>query len=179
MNILLVEDDSTFRTRLAQSLREREHVVLEAGTFEETEVILREHQPSHALVDLRLGKDSGLDIISLLTKYAATCHTVVLTGFGSVPTTLEAIRRGAANFLQKPASLDAVLKALSEDIREAHSDSENRAQAAPLPVPSLDEIERDHLERVLKDCDGNVSRSAKMLGIHRRVLQRKLRKLFP
>ena len=166
--ILIVDDDLAFRTRLSKAFRDRDYTVIEAGTGAEVQAQLAEHMPTHAVLDLRLMSESGLDLLPELI--AAQIRVVILTGYGSVATTLEAIRLGAANYIAKPTSFAAIESALFGP--NLISTGKNEA----LPVPSLDDVAWEHIQRVLQDCDGNITKAAKKLGLHRQALQRKLRR---
>ena len=165
--LLLVEDDETFRGRLARAFRERGLTVVEAGTAEEAIDAARVDPPELAVVDLRLPQASGLDVVRELLALDPATAVVVLTGYGSIATALEAMRLGARHYLTKPADADQVLAAL---------DGPPSAQQPLHDVPSLARVEWEHIQRVLQDCDGNVSQAARLLGLHRRSLQRKLAK---
>jgi len=125
--------------------------------------------PECAIVDLRMPRSSGLSVVRRLYALDATTRIVVLTGYGSIATALDAVRSGATHYLTKPADIDEVLAAFDRD--------DGPAQVLPATtVPSLDRVQWEHIERVLADCEGNVTRAARLLGIHRRSLQRKLAK---
>jgi len=170
-SLLVVEDDGVFRERLARALQARGFEVGEVGSLAELRVAVAEEPPEFAVVDLRLPDGSGLEAVKLLIEAEASTRIVVLTGYGSIATALEAIRLGASHYLTKPATADDVTAGFA------------RADA-PLPVgspedvPSLARVEWEHINRVLTDCGGNVSQAARLLGLHRRSLQRKLAK-FP
>ena len=165
--VLLVEDDDTFRSRLARAFRDRGFLVTEASSVDTALAAARDDTPELAVVDLRLPRGSGLDVVRELVALDPTTAVVVLTGYGSIATALEAVRLGARRYLAKPADADQILSAL-----DGVSPS-----APPLPdVPSLARVEWEHIQRVLHDCDGNISQAARLLGIHRRSLQRKLSK---
>jgi two-component system response regulator RegA len=167
---LVVEDDDVLRGRLARAFRERGFEVHEAETVAAAEREVLAAPPDCALVDLRLKDASGLDVVRALVAARPDVSVVVLTGYGSIATALEAIRLGARHYLTKPADVDEILSALARE----------RSGAVPPPsgVPTLARVEWEHINRVLADCDGNVSQAARALGIHRRSLQRKLAK-FP
>ncbi len=167
--LLLVEDDETFRTRLARALRDRGLVVFEAGTAEAAIAQARVDTPELAVVDLRLPHASGLDVVRELVALDPTTAVVVLTGYGSIATALEAMRLGARHYLAKPAHADQILAALEGGAAPASASSLD-------DVPSLARVEWEHIQRVLHDCDGNISQAARLLGLHRRSLQRKLLK---
>jgi two-component system response regulator RegA len=164
--LLLVDDDEPFRSRLARALRARGHEIAEADSLAEAAAVARDRRPARALIDLRLGDGSGLDALDLLRREVPGIVCIVLTGYGSIATAVEAVRRGAFDYLTKPVDADDVLRAF------AASGEEDEETAAS--VPSLHRVEWEHIQRVLSDCGGNVSRAARLLGLHRRTLQRKL-----
>jgi two-component system response regulator RegA len=170
--LLLVDDDEVFRTRLARAFRERGYAVLETGDIAETRAVLADHASSFAVVDLRLPAGSGLDVVRAIKRAHPECVVVVLTGYGSIATALEAVRLGAAHYLSKPATVDDILAGFMR----AADPSEQPAVSAAHRAPSLARVEWEHINRVLSDCGGNVSEAARRLGMHRRSLQRKLAK---
>jgi two-component system, response regulator RegA len=173
-SLLIVEDDDVFRQRLAQAFRDREFDVREARDAEEALAAAREDTPEYVVVDLRMPGRSGLDVVRELKALDAATRIVVLTGYGSIATALEAMRLGAHHYLTKPADVDAILAAF-----ERGTDAEPAPPAdVPMETPSLARVEWEHINRVLMDCGGNVSQAARALGLHRRSLQRKLSK-FP
>jgi two-component system response regulator RegA len=165
--LLLVEDDTTLRERLAVAFARRGYAVTSAGTVAEALGAARADPPELAVVDLKLPDGSGLDVVRALRALDGATRVVVLTGYGSIATAVEAVRLGAADYVPKPATADAVLAAL-------HRGEETGAP--PLTVPSLARVEWEHIQRVMDQCKGNVSHAAELLGIHRRSLQRKLAK---
>lgn len=170
--VLVVDDDEVYRSRLMRALAERGFEVRGAGDAEEALASARQDSPEFAVVDLRMPGRSGLDVVQELASIDPTTKTVVLTGYGSIATALEAVRLGALHYLTKPADADEVLAAFGRGKRE-----EPKADAAPRrQVPSLARVEWEHINRVLVDCGGNISEAARLLGIHRRSLQRKLSK---
>jgi two-component system, response regulator RegA len=167
-SVFVVEDDERFRERLARALASRGCDVRAFGSAEEALAAAAEESPELAVVDLKLPGASGLDVVRGLHAVDPTTRIIVLTGYGSIATALESVRLGAVNYLTKPVDADQVLAAFEG--REISSD------ARPVEVPSLARVEWEHIQRVLADCDGNVSQAARLLGIHRRSLQRKLSK---
>ncbi len=167
--MLLVDDDRPFRQRLAQALRARGLEVREADGPGEAARLAYQEPPEYAVVDLRMPEGSGLDLVSALLRIEPTLKVLVLTGYGSIATAVEAVKRGAVHYLTKPAHADEVLQALGLG-------PPGGPEAAPGPVPSLLQVEWEHLQRVLQDCDGNISAAARALGLHRRSLQRKLQR---
>ena len=147
--------------------------MLEADSVEAgRELLAGEAIPSFGIFDLKLPDGSGLDLVSGLSARNPQARSVVLTGWGSIPTALEAVRRGAIDFLAKPIEIGDLLRALGEAPAVEATPGEPE-------VPSLDRVEWEHIQRVLASCDGNVSQAARLLGLHRRSLQRKLGKRPP
>jgi two-component system response regulator RegA len=168
--LLIVEDDDILRARLARAFRDRGFAVREAADVASATRAIRSELPSHALVDLRLPDASGLEVVRALAASNPLPAVVVLTGYGSIATALEAVRLGARHYLTKPADVDEIVSAFDREASDV--------PASPTSVPSLARVEWEHINRVLADCGGNVSEAARVLGIHRRSLQRKLAK-FP
>lgn len=169
-SLLIVEDDAILRGRLARAFRERGFEVREAADGDAALQLAQADPPEHAVVDLRMPGRSGLEVVQALKEADPSTVIVVLTGYGSIATALEAVRLGATHYLTKPADADDILAAFA------------RASSSPPPPhdepspPSLARVEWEHINRVLADCGGNVSQAARLLGIHRRSLQRKLSK---
>lgn len=164
--LLIVDDDALFRTRLARAFEDRGYDVTGVASAAEALAAAQRDSPELALVDLRLGADSGLDLVPALKAIDATTTVVVLTGYGSIATAVESMKRGAATYLTKPVDADQIAAAFDGGARPPAADT----------VPTLARVEWEHIHRVLADCDGNVSQAARLLGIHRRSLQRKLAK---
>ena len=167
MTIALVDDDQVFRETLARSLRRRGHETLAADGPMALE-LCRDFQPDAILLDLKMPGDNGLILASKLKAVLPETKIIMLTGYGSIATAMEAVKTGVAGYLTKPADTDQIEAAL-----------EGRAPAAEVDVPSLDRVEWEHLQRILVDCDNNISQAARLLGIDRRSLQRKLAKYPP
>jgi two-component system response regulator RegA len=165
--LLVVDDDERFRTRLVKAFRDRGFDADGAANAAEAVAAARADSPELAVVDLKLADGSGLDVVRALKAIDATTTLVVLTGYGSIATAVESLRLGATHYLTKPADADQIVAAFG-----------GTAVAGPTAavVPTLARVEWEHIHRVLTDCDGNVSRAARLLGIHRRSLQRKLSK---
>jgi two-component system response regulator RegA len=175
-SILVVDDDDTLRSRLATAFRQRGYEASEASSLEQARNAAAHDSPEYAVVDLRLGAESGLEVVRALKAIDAETKVVVLTGYGSIATAMEAVRLGATGYITKPADVDDVLAALTK------SDTADGAAVAPAhgyAAPSLARAEWEHINRVLADCDGNISEAARRLKIHRRSLQRKLQKRPP
>ncbi|MDP2321243.1 MAG: response regulator [Acidobacteriota bacterium] len=169
-SVLLVEDDERFRERLGRALTARGCEVRAVASVDEAMAAARSESPELAVVDLKLPVGSGLDVVRGLHAIDPTTRIVVLTGYGSIATALESVKLGATHYLTKPVDADQVLAAFEgRDVTQ---------EPPTVGVPSLARVEWEHIQRVLNDCDGNVSQAARLLGIHRRSLQRKLSK-FP
>ena len=173
-SLLIVDDDATLRDRLARTFTRRGFDCRIAGDGDEALTLAAEESPEMALVDLRMPGRSGLEVVRELLAVDPSTRVVVLTGYGSIATAVEAMRLGACNYVSKPADADDILTAFE------------RAEAPPLSAaneafeaPSLARAEWEHINRVLADCGGNISQAARALGIHRRSLQRKLQKYPP
>jgi two-component system response regulator RegA len=174
-SILLVDDDRVFLDRMARAFRERGYEVRTASDVDGALDAVGTDSPELAVVDLRMPGRSGLDLVRELKALDAATKIVVLTGYGSIPTAVQAMQLGAASYLSKPADVDDVLLAL----KRAGGDEPAAPAASDLAVVSLARAEWEHIQRVLGDCGGNVSEAARRLGIHRRSLQRKLQKHPP
>jgi two-component system, response regulator RegA len=172
---LIVDDDEVFRTRLVRALEGRGFEARGAADHESALALARADSPEFAVVDLRLPDKSGLDVVRDLKALDETTAIVVLTGYGSIATAIESLRLGAVHYLSKPVDLDQILAPFAIDATAAAHTSD---AAPPVEVPSLARVEWEHINRVLTDCDGNISQAARLLGLHRRSLQRKLSK-FP
>ena len=170
-SILLVDDDVAFRKRLAKALSDRGYDVRSAADYDEAIASARDDSPQFAVVDLKMPGRSGLEVVRDLKGIDATTKIVVLTGYGSIATAVDAVKLGATHYLPKPADADEILAALMRD--------EAEAKAQEFPAPSLARAEWEHIQRVLSDAGGNVSEAARRLGMHRRSLQLKLRKNPP
>ena len=173
-NLVLVEDDEGLRETLALEFGDRGYRVHQAGSLEALEALLAGGmRPRFAVVDLRIGVDSGLDVVHSIVEAAPDCRAVILTGYGSLPTAVEAVKRGAVNYLAKPVTIERLERALWTD------EPDPKEVAVPDQRESLARHEREYIEYVLLQCEGNISKAARWLGIHRQSLQRKLRKFRP
>lgn len=164
--LLIVDDDVPFRTRLVRAFRDRGFDVSDAGSVDEALALAHLDTPELALVDLRLPGKSGLELVKALRELDAATSIVVLTGYGSIATAVDSVKLGATSYLTKPVDADQIVAAFDGTASTEH---------AP-PAQPLARIEWEHIQRVLSDCDGNLSQAARVLGIHRRSLQRKLLK---
>lgn len=168
IDFLIIEDDKLFRDRLRQALTQRGMQVQCAESGPEALHVLDGHLPARILLDLKMPGTNGLELLPELRARAENAKIVILTGFGSIAAAESALKLGATSFLSKPCGLDRIL--------EAFADSPQRAISTELHVPSLAQVEWEHIQRVLSDMDGNVSRTARALGLDRRSLQRRLAK---
>jgi two-component system response regulator RegA len=168
--ILVVDDDDVFRGRLVRALAERGFEARGAEGATSALALASGDTPELAVVDLRMPDGSGLDVVRELHAMDPATKIVVLTGYGSIATALEAVRLGATHYLTKPADVDEILRAFEHEKRAPEG------SAAIDLAPSLARAEWEHIQRVLTDCGGNVSQAARVLGVHRRSLQRKLSK---
>jgi len=173
---LVVDDDDVFRTQLRRALEKRHWTVYEASDGDRAAQLAESQTPDLAIVDLRLPGMPGLEIVQRLRGLSETTTIIVLTGYGSIPVALSAVRVGADDLLTKPADADQIMAAYRKIVREL-GDAEPDLKEPE--TPSLARVEWEHINRVLDDCNGNISQAAKLLGLHRRSLQRKLSKYPP
>lgn len=167
--LLLVDDDVIFCDVLARALEKRGYSVVIAHNVEDGLTRTADFTPTHAVVDLKMPGASGLELIPGLCDLYQNIHIIVLTGYASITTAVEAIKLGAVHYLTKPTDADQIVAAF---LRET-GDPNIRISDKPIP---LDRLEWEHLQKVLTDCDGNISAAARTLGMYRRTLQRKLQK---
>jgi two-component system response regulator RegA len=167
--LIIVDDDETFCAVLKQALEKRNYDVVTATNIADALVVAQKHQPDYAVVDLRIGHESGLELVHQLILLNADTHIVMLTGFSSVATAVEAIKLGATYYLTKPADVDEIIAALEK------SKGDSSVAISDRPV-SVKRLEWEHLQKVLIEHDGNISAAARALNMHRRTLQRKLEK---
>ena len=168
-NLLLVDDDELFCRVLASALEKRGFAVQVAHCVADAIALIGDAAPEYAVVDLSMPGDSGLVLVERLHELDEHTRIVVLTGYASVATAVEAIKLGATHYLAKPADADEVVAALN---REA---GDSAAEVKDQPM-STKRLEWEHIQKVLMECDGNISETARRLGMHRRTLQRKLAK---
>jgi two-component system response regulator RegA len=172
-SILVVDDDDVFRERLVGALARRGHEVRGAREPAEALALARADSPEWAVVDLRMaGPLDGLELVRGLVATDPATVVVVLTGYGSIATAVEAMRLGARGYLAKPVDVDRILVELEGKTDPVAASDDD----ALRHVPSLARVEWEHIQRVLADAHGNISQAARMLGVHRRSLQRKLSK---
>ncbi len=173
-SMLLVDDDDVFVARLGRAFRDRGYDVRIARDYDSALALAREESPELAVVDMRMPGRSGLELVRDLLAIDGSTRIVVLTGYGSIATAVEAIRLGASDYLPKPADVDDILAKLQRG-----GVDEKKPMPSDFHAPSLARTEWEHINRVLADCGGNVSEAARRLGIHRRSLQRKLQRYPP
>lgn len=172
-SILLVDDDDVLRGQLERAFKRRGYEVRAASGRDEALELARPDSPELAVLDLRMPDGSGLELLRDLLQLDPTTRAVILTGYGSIATAVEAIKLGAVNYVPKPAGIDDILAAFER------SDTPLEPATRDFDPPSLARAEWEHMQRVLSDCGGNVSEAARRLGMHRRSLQRKLQKYPP
>jgi two-component system, response regulator RegA len=171
-SVLLIDDDEVFVRVLARALAARGFEVRTAGNRTDALAAAREQEPDHAVLDLKLGDENGLALIPELLEIQPDLRILLLTGYASIATAVEAIKRGATDYLAKPVDADQVVQAL----RAGGDAGEGATPATAFAAPPLKRLEWEHIQRVLAECDGNISEAARRLGLHRRTLQRKLAK---
>lgn len=167
--LLLVDDDEAFRKVLARALERRDFAVTTAPDVSEALAIAQAQPPEYAVVDLKMPGDSGLVLIERLIELDPNTRIVMLTGYASIATAIEAIKLGATHYLAKPVDADQVVAALNK----TEGDASLPISDSPL---SVDRLEWEHIQRVLAEHEGNISATARALKMHRRTLQRKLGK---
>jgi two-component system, response regulator RegA len=167
--LLLVDDDETYCRVLKAALEKRNYEVLVANDVKGGIALAEQYLPEYAVIDLRIGHESGLELVKKLISLDDNTACVMLTGFASIATAVEAIKLGAVHYLTKPANADEILGALHKN----EGDSTVSINENPLSVKRL---EWEHLQKILMQHDGNISAAARALSMHRRTLQRKLEK---
>lgn len=167
--VLVVEDDEVYRNALMRALRREGYTPIEADGVDAADRAIAAAPPDFAVIDLALGDGSGIDVVHILADAAPECRSILLTAHGTIPAAVEAMRAGALDFRTKPISTAELVEALRRSVSHPRS---------VLP-DTLDAAERQHIQRTLDACEGNISEAARRLGLHRRTLQRKLDKLPP
>lgn len=172
-SLLLVDDDVSLAEVSARGLVRKGYEVAIAHDAAMARKLATRTEFDRAIVDLRLGEESGLDVITDLHERHPACRIVVLTGYASIATAVEAVKRGASEYLTKPAGIDDIVQALE--------DADRSAEDVPIPEEpmSVRRLTWEHINRVLRETEGNVSEAARRLGMHRRTLQRMLHKRPP
>ncbi|KQR53150.1 response regulator transcription factor [Acidovorax sp. Leaf160] len=168
--LLIVEDDDAFARTLARSFERRGYRVLQADSLTALDSVLAEHTPGYAVVDLKLkGEASGLACVQKLHAHDEDMLIVVLTGFASIATAVEAVKLGACHYLAKPSNTDDIEAAFGLSEGNADVELTNRSS-------SIKTLEWERIHEVLAETDFNISEAARRLGMHRRTLTRKLEK---
>lgn len=172
--LLLVEDDPVFVQVLSRALKKRGFDVIAKATVHEAQAWLKslvdlDQSLNYAILDLKLESETSLPLINVIRQEAPEAKILVLTGYASITTAVEAIRLGASNYLPKPADTDEILNALLNDKPNPDLDIDNDRM-------SVERLEWEHIQRVLQENDHNISKTARQLNMHRRTLQRKLQK---
>ena len=170
-SLLIVEDDKSFLQRLARALETRGFVVTTAETVADGLQQVEKAAPAFAVVDMRLGDGTGLDVISALKRRRPEARGIVLTGYGNIATAVTAVKMGAVDYLSKPADADDVIAALLA--------SGTEKSELPHQPMSADRVRWEHIQRIYEMCNRNVSETARRLNMHRRTLQRILAKRAP
>jgi two-component system response regulator RegA len=171
-HVLVVDDDVVFARVLSRALDARGFASIVAHDANTALAACRNETPQYAVLDLKLGADNGLKLIPELKALAPAMRILLLTGYASIATAVEAIRRGADDYLAKPVDADAVVAALLK----SQSDNVEKLALPPDTPQPLKRLEWEQIQRVVAECDGNISEAARRLGLHRRTLQRKLTK---
>lgn len=171
-SLLLVDDDAIYRERLAKAVAARGYDVRTAANAAEAMAMAEADSPELAVLDLRMPGESGLELLRRLRALDPTTKVLMLTGYGSIATAMEAVRQGAVHYLTKPADVDDILAAFNPEGPAVEV-------GADVETPSLARVEWEHIQRVLNDCEGNLSEAARRLGMHRRSLQRKAARRRP
>jgi two-component system response regulator RegA len=169
--LLIVDDDAPLCQRLARAMERRGFVVATAENVAAGIAVAKANPPAFAVVDLRLGDGSGLDVVSAVRGARPGARIVMLTGYGNIATAVAAVKAGAVDYLPKPADADAVERALLAQ--------EGETPAPPEDPMSADRVRWEHIQRIFELCDRNVSETARRLKMHRRTLQRILSKHAP
>lgn len=167
--ILIVEDDEALASSLGRSFERRDYEVKIAANVKEAQAIIKKFHPRYAVVDLKMPGESGLELVKHLHEFDRMMKIVMLTGYASITTTIEAIKAGACYYLAKPANADMIIAAF---------DGETSTSPKPLhgKKTSIKNLEWEHIHQVLVETDFNISKAARILGMHRRTLARKLEK---
>jgi two-component system response regulator RegA len=170
-HIMVIDDDETFNAVLSRAFERRDYVVSRARDAEAALAAARVQPPDAAVLDLNLGSTSGLGLIHPLLEIAPHCRIIVLTGYASIATAVEAIKLGATQYFAKPVEVAAIIAVFAEQ-----SAAESDGMTVSTDPLSVSRLEWEHIQRVLRENDGNVSATARALKMHRRTLQRKLAK---
>jgi two-component system response regulator RegA len=168
-SLLLVDDDETYRQVVARALDKRGFAVTTAADVAQAMILAQDNPPEYAVIDLKMPGPSGLTLVRRLNELDAATRIVVVTGYASIATAVEAVKLGAIHYLAKPVDADDIVLALNK------SAGDESTPLSPAPL-SVDRLEWEHIHRVMAENDGNISATARALNMHRRTLQRKLGK---
>ncbi|WP_317055342.1 response regulator transcription factor [Roseovarius rhodophyticola] len=166
--LLIVENDDVFREQLSKVMRNRGFDTITASGLREATEAIKACAPTFAVIDLHLDDGSGLEVIEVLKAYSQDARAVILTGYGNTPTAVAAVKLGATDYLAKPADADEIIDALLV--------ADGVLPPAPENPISPEEAKRVHIERFLERTDGNITKTARLLKMHRRTLQRILKR---
>lgn len=170
-SVLVIDDDATFNAVLVRALTRRGYEAKSATDASSALDLARQAPPAAVVLDLNLGSSSGLQLIRPLLEIAPCCRIVVLTGYASIATAVEAVKLGAIQYFAKPVEVDAIIAAFA-----AGKEEPDESVELPSDPLSVSRLEWEHIQRVLREHDGNISATARALKMHRRTLQRKLAK---
>lgn len=170
-SLLILDDDRPFLARLAKAMETRGYRVTTAASVDEGLIAISSFAPDYAIIDVRLGDGNGLDVVSEIKKRYPETRSLVLTGYGNIASAVSAIKRGAFDYLAKPADADEIDAALHGGVGEK--------TVLPEQLMSADRVRWEHIQRIYEMCGRNVSETARRLNMHRRTLQRILAKRAP
>ena len=170
-SLLIVDDDNPLRDRLSRAMEKKGFQVTQADSVEKGINQVKNTPPAFAIVDLRLGDGSGLKVVEEIKKYKKDSRIIMLTGYGNIPTAVEAVKAGAIDYIPKPADAD--------DVENALLAAPNSKAIPPKDPMSADRVKWEHINRIFELCNRNVSETARKLKMHRRTLQRILSKRSP
>lgn len=167
--ILIVEDDKELANSLGRSFERKDYQVRIANSVKEAQETLKKFHPRYAVVDLKMPNESGLELIKYLVSFDKNMKIVMLTGYASITTTIEAIKLGACYYLAKPANAESIILAFNDD-------NKTDKMAINEKRTSLKNLEWEHIHQVLVENNFNITKASQILGMHRRTLARKLEK---
>ena len=170
-SLLIVDDDGPLRDRLSRAMEKKGFQVTQAESVEQGISRARSSPPAFAVVDLRLNDGNGLEVVKKIQKIKKNSRIILLTGYGNIPTAVEAVKAGAIDYISKPADAD--------DVENALLALPNMKPNPPENPMSADRVKWEHIHRVFELCNRNVSETARRLKMHRRTLQRILSKRSP
>ena len=169
LSLLLIDDDAVFLSVMQRALTHRNHSVYTAKDKGSALAQFEQATIDYVILDLKLEHSSGLHVLGEILKLDPTAKVIILTGYSSIATAVEAIKLGAQNYLCKPVNADDLLNAID-------GDGQGHNLSIANDPPSVDRLEWEHIQQVLQENQGNISATARALGMHRRTLQRKLQK---